>query len=97
MSGLALVLGQGFVMNWFYSKIIGLEIRRFWKSVLPIYVFPVIIAVVTILIGKYLIDFYRIIPLVSGIVLFTFVYIVYNWCLVMNGDEKGIVKSFIRR
>ena len=97
MSGLALVLGQGFVMNWFYSKKIGLEIRRFWKSVLPIYVFPVIIAVVTILIGKYLVDFYRVIPLVCGIVLFTFVYIVYNWCLVMNGDEKGIVKSFIRR
>ena len=97
MSGLALVLGQGFVMNWFYSKKIGLEIRRFWKSVLPIYVFPVIIAVVTILIGKYLVDFYRVIPLVCGIVLFTFVYIVFNWCLVMNGDEKGIVKSFIRR
>ena len=97
MSGLALILGQGFVMNWFYSKKIGLEIRRFWKSVLPIYVFTVIMAIVTILIGKYYIDFYRIIPLVSGIVLFTFVYIVYNWCLVMNGDEKGIVKSFIRR
>ena len=97
MSGLALIIGQGLVMNWFYSKKIGLEIGRFWKSVLPIYLFPVIMAFSTILIGKYIIDFYRVIPLVCGIILFALVYVLYNWSLIMNEDEKSIIKSLIHR
>lgn len=97
MSGLALIIGQGLVMNCFYSKKIGLEIGRFWKSVLPIYLFPVIMAFATILIGKYIIDFYRVIPLVCGIILFALVYVLYNWSLIMNEDEKSIIKSLIHR
>lgn len=95
MSGLALIIGQGLVMNWFYSKKIGLEIKRFWKSILPIYVVPILLSFVTLLVGKYIINFYSLFSLIIGIVVFSVIYVVYNWAFIMNSDEKMIVKDLL--
>ena len=93
MTGVALIIGQGLIMNWFYEKKIGIEIGRFWKSIIPIYVFPLIMSLLTIIIGKYIIDFYHIIPLIVGILLFTLVYLGFNWGVIMNQTEKEIIKD----
>lgn len=95
MSGLALILGQGFVMNWFYSKKIGLEIKRFWLSVLPIYLVPILMALVTLVLGRYIIDFYSVITLIIGILAFSVIYCVFNWAFIMNSEEKQIIKGLI--
>lgn len=95
MSGLALVIGQGFVMNWFYTKKIGLEIKRFWQSILPIYIAPFGMAIVTLLIGDLFVDFYNMWHLLFGILIYSMVYFVFNWTCVMNTEEKAILKSFI--
>lgn len=95
MSGLALILGQGIVMNWFYSKKIGLEIKRFWQSILPIYVFPIGLALVTLALGRYIIDFYSVFTLIIGILSFSAIYCVYNWAFMMNSDEKQIINDLI--
>lgn len=95
MSGLALILGQGFVMNWFYSKKIGLEIKRFWQSVLPIYLVPILMALITLVLGRYIIDFYSVITLIIGIMAFSAIYCVYNWVFIMNSEEKQIIKDLI--
>lgn len=95
MSGIALIIGQGFIMNWFYSKRIGLEIARFWKSVLPVYTVPLIMAVIVLIIGSKVVVFYVIPSLLIGIVLFTVVYAVLNWFFIMNTYEKGIVLEIL--
>ena len=95
MSGIALIIGQGFIMNWFYNKRIGLEIGRFWKSIIPIYVFPFIMALSTLLLGKYVIDFYHLVPLISGIIVFTLIYIILNWLFTMNNSEKDIARDLL--
>ena len=95
MSGLALILGQGIVMNWFYSRKIGLEIKRFWHSILPIYLFPIVMALVTLILGRYIIDFYSVITLIIGILAFSVIYCVFNWAFIMNSEEKQIIKDLI--
>ena len=95
MTGVAMILGQGLIMNWFYNKKIGIEIGRFWKTILPIYVFPLLMSVITLIIGKYLVDFYQVFPLIAGIMLFSLIYIAFNWWIVMNRSEKDMIRDLL--
>ena len=89
MTGIALVIGQGFVMNWYYWKKIKLDIPRFWKSVLPLFIGPFIMCIITLLISKF-IDFYNVKVLFIGILAYAVIYVLYNWIVIMNQYEKDI-------
>ena len=92
MTGVALVIGQGFVMNWYYSKKTGLEIGRFWKELLKTMIIPVIMCIVTLLISRF-VDFYNIPLMLTGIVLYTIVFAILNWFVVMNNYEKELISK----
>lgn len=96
MTGIALIIGQGFVMNWYYSKRTGLEIGRFWKELLKTFIIPVIMCVVTLLISRF-VDFYRIPFLLAGIVVYTLVFVLLNWFIVMNSYEKELITKPIAK
>lgn len=96
MTGVALVIGQGFVMNWYYCKRTGLDIKRFWKSMGKIYILPVLLCIVTLCISQY-IDFYNIGYMMIGIIVYTFVYAVLNFLFVMNDYEKCLVMAPIQK
>lgn len=96
MTGVALVIGQGFVMNWYYHKKTGLNMVRFWKQMGNVYVVPVIMCAVTLLLSR-VIDFYRIPVLLAGIVIYTVVYCALNWRFTMNGYEKDLVLGRIKK
>lgn len=95
MSGIALILGQGLIMNWFYSKRIGLEIDRFWKNVSPIYVLSFLLSVVALLVGKYLVDYYNLPALLIGIIVYSAIYCAMSWLLAMNDYEKSVVRDIL--
>lgn len=45
----SVVVGHGVIMNWYYEKKIGLDIRRFWKNIFsftPAFILPIIYGVV---------------------------------------------------
>ncbi len=90
MTGGALLIGQGLIMNIYYKKKVNLDIIRFWKNVLPIFVIPVILSIITLIISRY-IDFNNILTLFIGIILFTVVYCIINYLLVFNNYEKQLI------
>lgn len=45
MTGVALIIGQGFVMNWYYHKKTGLDMLRFWKQMLSVYIVPTLLCI----------------------------------------------------
>lgn len=96
MTGVALVIGQGFVMNWYYHKKTGLNMVRFWKQMGNVYVVPASMCAVTLLLSR-VIDFYRIPVLLAGIVIYTVVYCALNWRFTMNGYEKDLVLGRIKK
>ena len=96
MTGIALIVGQGFVMNWYYHKKTGLDMIRFWKSVGLIYVIPSFMCIITLGISKF-VDFYNLCVLLFGIVLYTMVYCTLNWILVMNDYEKNLIKNLFQK
>lgn len=92
MTGIALIIGQGFVMNWYYHKRTGLDMIRFWKEVGRIYLFPAGLCVCTLLLGR-MVDLYRIGALLAGIVVYTAVYGVLCWMFSMNDYEKDFIRE----
>lgn len=90
MTGCALLLGQGLIMNIYYKKKVKLDIVRFWKSALPIFVIPVILSIITLIISMY-IDFNNIFILFIGIILFTIIYCLSNYLFIFNSYEKQLI------
>lgn len=96
MTGISLVIGQGFVMNWYYWKKIKLNIPRFWKENLKVFIFPAIMCTLVLLSSSF-IDYYKIPILLTGIVIYTIIYVVVNWLFVMNNYEKDIFRKPVQR
>ena len=96
VTGGATILGQGFILNWYYWKRIGLEIPRFWKEIVKLLVFPTILCILSIVIKRFItIDNWGI--LLSAILVYTIMFMVVNWLFVMNDYEKDIFRGPIRK
>lgn len=91
---LALLIGNVFFMNWYYKTHLDIDIYRFFKSILPIIPVMLITSVVGILYQR-IFTVRNYLVFISGIILFTMVYILLLWIIFMNDDEKGIIKRRI--
>ena len=90
MTGIALILGQGFAMNWFYKVKSGIEIQRFWIEVGNTYIIPIMICLLSVIISKF-INFYNIRLFLIGIILYTTIYSILLWIFVLNRYEKELL------
>ena len=91
---IALVLGQGVVMNIYYKKVIGLDVLEFLKQI-----FKMAIPIALLAIPSYFI-YQKLIPhtfpylILSGIIyVLLYIFIVWNFC--MNDYEKNEVNKLL--
>lgn len=95
-TSLASFLGAGLAMNWFYKYRVKLQIGRFWKSVVKVFL-PVILLCTCFLFLSKFIDFYNIVNFIGGVVTFTLIYLVLTWFLTMNNYEKNIIRNILHK
>ena len=91
-TAISIILGNGFFMNWYYGKRIGLEIIQFWKEILSF--FPGFI--VPILFGVIITHFWPTGQLGSIIVFaisYGAVFFVSIWLWGMNTAEKDMIRN----
>ena len=91
-----MIVCNGFVMNWYYHRHIGLDMMYFWKQILsifPSFVPPVLLGFLAVKLH----DFAG----YGGVVLFALPYcMVYGlsvYLLAMNESERGLVRSIGRK
>lgn len=96
MTGIALIIGQGVIMNWYYKVKMELDISYFWRNVLQTWFIPVIMCIATVAI-QYKIDFYNPIIIIVGICVYTIIDIGLNWFFVMNAYEKDLVLGIVKK
>lgn len=89
ITGLALLVGNGLIMNWYYAKKIGLQIGRFWRSVGRLLIIPSIMCALTLLVSNY-VDFYSIPVMLIGIAAYTVCYCLLSWRFITNAYEKSL-------
>lgn len=84
----ALVLGQGLIINIYYHKYIGLNMKKFFREILKILIPVLIIATPSYFIYKELIP-HNMIYLALSIAAYTIIYIITIWGFVLNKEEKN--------
>jgi hypothetical protein len=85
-------IGQGVIMNIYYSRKQGLNIVYFWKEICKMSIIPVLLTVASMFILKsYSIDGWG--ELFVSIIAFCAVYIPLFWIFSMNKYEKSLIIS----
>lgn len=91
-SGVSYILGQGIIMNIYYYKATKLNIPLFWKNILKISVIPGIMLIAGIFISSKL-DLLSWWSLILAIVIYTAIYAVAMYFIIMNDYEKDVIRK----
>lgn len=89
-TAIAIIIGNGFIMNWYYNAKVGLDIKYFWKQVIsfvPSLVPPIIAG---LLFNKYF-DLYNIANFLGFSILYVLIFIVSTCFIGMNQFEKELI------
>lgn len=93
-TGVAMFIGNGLIMNWYYKAKVGLDITGFWKSMAGIF-FPVVALVAVFAVAYWLLP----VPhgswlsVVLGGIAFMIMYVALLRGLVMNDYEKSLLSG----
>ena len=93
---LALLLGQGIILNIYYSRVIGLNIVEFFKQIFKMSVPIVVIGATTYYLYNFLIP-NNFIYLILGISIYSLLYIITAWFFSTNEYEKKQVKVVLEK
>jgi O-antigen/teichoic acid export membrane protein len=99
-TGISMLLGNGIIMNIYYHKEIGIDIKYFWIEILkfiPALVIPIMVGIIINL----FVDINQLIIFFICIIIYLFVFSISMWVFGMNESEKDLivipVNKFIRR
>ncbi len=97
-TAVAMFIGNGLIMNWYYYKKIGLDIPRFWREVAQVAI-PAFLAAGAIGIAYFLlpVPHGEFVPFACGCFAYGLVYVALEWRFGMNAYEKGLVTGFLRK
>lgn len=95
-TAVALLIGNGFIMNWYYHKRVGINIIYFWSQILRIFpsLFPPVVVGVIIAVRA---DLYSVITFLLYGSLYAAVFCLSSWFLGMNQYERDLVGRPILR
>lgn len=95
-TAIALVFGNVIVMNWYYSARVGLDVKLFWREISRV-ALGMIPAVLFGLAMVWTIELSSVASLGAFGSIYIVVYGLGIWALGMNGYEKELLLSFLRR
>lgn len=86
----SLILGQGFILNIYYHKKVGIDMIEFWKNILFMTIPVVITFLIGIILNRIIIN-NSFIWLFFKIAIYTIIYSVFMWFIAMNKYEKETI------
>lgn len=94
-TAISLFLGNILIMNIYYQKKCGIDIRAFWKEILTM--LPALIPPVLVGIGmNYFVQINTVLQLSISMLVYTVSHVISLWCFCMNDYEKSLIKNMIR-
>ena len=96
-TGISMIVGNGFIMNWYYAKEIHLAIRSFWKQIGRISLVTGVCLVIGYVANVYLLPQGEIGPFVLKAVMYTILYMVMIYAFAMNQSERDKIQAALRK
>lgn len=90
-SGVSYVLGQGIIMNWYYWKKTKINIPLFWRNILKMSIFPIILMLIGLFSSRYIAYDSNWLIFFAGALIYAAVYAIGMYAFCMNEYEKSIV------
>lgn len=91
-TAISMIIGNGFVMNWYYHKKVGLDMGFFWKEILsffPAFILPISYG----LIVNYIFDLYNFTNLTIFGAIYILIFLVSVVLIGLNDYEKNLMKN----
>ncbi len=95
-TALSLLLGNGFFMNWYYHKKIGINIIYFWKEIFK-FIPALGFAVVSGLLVRWLLPTEKLFLLMVAILIYAIIYALLMWFMGMNTYEKDLIGKPLKK
>lgn len=97
-TGLTMLVTSGFIMNWYFDKRVGLNIKKYWKKCFPIIIVAIALTIIGYLLNSVVLgDVNRFFSLIIRILVYAAAYFVVMFLSVMNQSEKSLVESILTR
>lgn len=95
-TSIALIIGQGVIMNIYYHKKIGIDIPKFWREVSKIAIPIILLSIISGVLNFFAGDGNFFYLMIKGSI-FTLLFVPTVWLFSMNKYEKDIVLSIINK
>ena len=96
-TAVAFALGNGVIMNIYYHRVIKLDIPGFWKSVLPMIIFTLVIAGGSWFVMNRLVGTQDLWVFLTGVIIYSLIFWGLHWFISMSQYEKQLILGFIRK
>lgn len=91
-TALSLLIGNGLLMNIYYHKKVGLDMKAFWISILK-FIPGLIIPSIVGYIFKYIVGIDSVLKFIVLAIVYAIVFIVSLWLFALNEDEKKLISG----
>lgn len=99
-TGISFVFGNGIVMNFYYHKVIKLDIWEFWKNIGKMSGVPLVLILLSVYIINSIIEISTLVMFAVGVGIYSIAFIALSWVFSMNNYEKKLISqlvSYIKR
>ncbi|WP_242974001.1 lipopolysaccharide biosynthesis protein [Anaerocolumna aminovalerica] len=86
----ALIVGNGFIMNWYYHAKVGLDMKFFWKQVLS-FIPALIVPVLAGILINIIFNLYNIFYFLGCAIIYVVIFFVSMWFIGMNQYERELI------
>lgn len=93
---LAIIIGNGFIMNYYYHKKVGINIKHFWSNILsflPSLILPILIGAII----KYYFNLYNIFNFILFGIVYVIIFSTSMWVIGLNQDEKDLIRKPLQK
>ena len=91
-TSLALLLGQGIIMNIYYQRKQRLDIIRFWQEIIKMSIVPALLVVIGLMLANSnLFNTISFVKFIATALCFTIIYWTSFWRFSMNQDERNLI------
>lgn len=95
-TSISLIIGNIIILNIYYQKRVGINVIKFWKEIIKMTI-PFMISIVVILFIMNFVTLHGFIHLIVFGSIYTLLYCIVCYLLVMNDYEKSIVNKILKK
>ena len=91
-TSISLIIGNGFIMNWYYHVKIKLDIKYFWSQIvkfLPALILPLVVGVMF----NIFFDLYKIHTFLLAVAIYAIIFLISMWVFGMNQYERELIAN----